>query len=83
MNEDYRDTNVTRRTGLDDTKLLLVAILAPIVLVFMVILIVAGGPAIMKAVKMIWTALLPNFWVVLGYIYIGFTCWVIGRKFKK
>ena len=78
------NNNLTeRRKSLDENKVLLVAILAPVVLVVSIILVMAGGPAIVKAIKLIFAAIFPNFWVVLIYAYILLIGWIAGRKSKK
>lgn len=80
MTNENSNNNVTRR---DDSRLIAIAILAPVVLIVMVILVKAGGPAIWAAIKAIWAAIFPNFWVVIVYAYIGFVCWVLGRRSRK
>ena len=55
-------------------KLLIIAIVAPI----LIALVVFGGPVITNITK----AIVPNFWALIAHVYIAVIAYIIGRKAK-
>lgn len=75
MTTESRNEETKRR----EDKLLWILIGVPI----LILLIAAGGPALLKGMKNVLSVVVPNFWVLLVYVYIAFMFYVIGRRHRK
>lgn len=75
MGEGNNDFNERRRMD-NDAVLLLAVIGIPL----MLIILIAGGAAIWNGIVKIFKVIVPNGWVILMYIYIGFICFIFGRR---
>ncbi len=62
-----------------ENRLLVIIIFIPIIIA----LLIGGGPAILKGILTICKYVVPNFWVVLVYVWVALIAFLIGRMTKR
>lgn len=72
-------TNQNNKKEHNEKRMLVLAILAPIVIA----LIITGVPVIWKGLLSVFKVIFPNIWVFVVYLYIAIIAFLIGRITKK
>ncbi|NLC87621.1 MAG: hypothetical protein GX682_02440 [Clostridiaceae bacterium] len=72
-------SNKKEETRGRENTFLIIAVVAPIAIAILI----GGGPAIWKGITQIFKVIIPNFWVIVAYIYIALVGFLIGRRSKK